>query len=91
MSESVSLQQLKVNEWMLIDDIVPNPLFGHLDDLVGQRLADLGFAKGMVLAVVSKGLFNQGPYAVRLSSNMQFSLRQSEASKIIGSRHQPQD
>lgn len=83
MQKSVGLHQLKKGEEMLIDAIVANQHFGELDNLVSQRLHDLGFSQGMSVTIISKGLLNKGPFAVRVG-NAQFSLRMAEAMKITG-------
>ncbi|ABR74379.1 FeoA family protein [Actinobacillus succinogenes 130Z] len=79
----VPLSQLTKGKVACIDSIVANHEFGELDALVGRRLADLGFSKGMPLEVVAVGVFGKGPFAVRLSNLSQFSLRAAEASKIL--------
>ena len=68
--------------------IHPNPQFGHLDDTVAQRLADLGFSHGMSVMLIATGLLGKGPFAVRLGNNAQFSLRHAEAAKILCLPHQ---
>lgn len=77
------LNQLEKGFKAIIHDIVPNSSFGSLDDTVGQRLADLGFSKGMTAELIAVGIFGKGPYAVRLGNQSQFSLREAEASKIL--------
>lgn len=66
-----------------IETIAANPAFGELDAVVSRRLADLGFSNGMPLTLIAVGLLGQGPYAVRLGNQSQFSLRQAEAQKIL--------
>ncbi|MFV2029014.1 FeoA family protein [Neisseria sp. S1] len=77
------VSRLNKGEVVYIESIEPNPVFGSLDELVGRRLADLGFSNGTPLTLVAKGLFGRGPFAVRLGNQSQFSLREAEAAKII--------
>lgn len=79
----IPLNQLKKGFKAMIHDIAPNTSFGSLDESVGQRLADLGFSKGMTLELIAVGSFGKGPYAVRLGNQSQFSLRDAEAQKIL--------
>lgn len=79
----VPLYELPKNTHAQIDAIVPSSVFGHLDPVVGRRLADLGFSDGMPLVVIATGLLGKGPYAVRLGNQSQFSLRNAEAAKIM--------
>lgn len=66
-----------------IDTIGHNQEFGELDHIVTKRLTDLGFLSGTTIELIGTGLFGRGPYAVRLGNHAQFSLRRSEAAKII--------
>ena len=77
------LHQLKKGQTAHIEAIVGNQLFGELDGIVAQRLADLGFLAGAPVAVVATGWLGRGPFAVRIGSSAQFSLRQAEAAKIL--------
>ena len=77
------LHQFKKGQAAYIHAIHPNPQFGHLDDTVAQRLADLGFSHGMSVMLIATGLLGKGPFAVRLGNNAQFSLRHAEAAKIL--------
>ena len=79
----VPLIKLKKGVHVYIDSIAPNPVFGDLDLLVTQRLADLGFSNGMPLMVVAVGMLGKGPFAVRLGNQSQFALRTPEAAKIM--------
>ncbi len=86
MTMQVGLHELKKGEKMVIHSIIENQHFGEMDSLVTRRLADLGFSSGMPITIISTGLFKKGPFAVRIGSNAQFSLRMAEAMKIIGHR-----
>ncbi|QGX41170.1 ferrous iron transport protein A [Permianibacter aggregans] len=58
-----------------------NTSFGVNDDLVTQRLMELGFVPGATLQVLGFGFLGRDPMAVKLG-NTKFALRQQEASKI---------
>ena len=79
----VPMIQCKKGVHVYIDSIAPNPVFGDLDPLVSQRLADLGFSNGMPLMVIAVGVLGKGPFAVRLGNQSQFALRAPEAAKIM--------
>lgn len=79
----IPLTQLKKGQYAQIDSIVGQPAFGSLDEIVGRRLADLGFSQGMPLMLIAAGFLGYGPYAVRLGNQSQFSLRQAEAEKVL--------
>ena len=83
MTQTVPLSQLKKGARAHIERIAPNPVFGELDHLVGRRLADLGFSDGVPLMVIATGLLGNGPFAVRLGNQSQFSLRKDEAQKVM--------
>ncbi len=80
---AIPLTQLKTGQQAYICSIEPSSAFGGLDATVGRRLADLGFSHGMPLMLVAVGVFGQGPYAVRLGNQSQFSLRFAEAQKVM--------
>ncbi len=77
------LHQLTKGQSAFIHTIATNPQFGHLDEVVARRLADLGFSSGMPVTVVAAGWWGRGPFAVRLGNHAQFSLRRAEAAKIL--------
>lgn len=79
---SCALHQLKKGEIAEIVGIDACETFGELDALVSRRLADLGFSRGTKIELIALGVFGQGPYAVRLGNQSQFSLRHAEAGKI---------
>ena len=79
----ISLQHVPKGQLVQIYAIVNNTAFGELDNMVQQRLADLGFGVGQPLEVIGRGLFGTGPYAVRLSNQSQFTLRKAEAQKVL--------
>lgn len=80
---AVPLSSLSKGTYAHIDSIRSQTAFGELDDLVGRRLADLGFSNGMPLMVVAVGALGKGPFAVRLGNQSQFALRAPEAAKIM--------
>ncbi len=82
LSPVCSLVEVGKNQIALIDSIVDNANFGDSDKLVSQRLKDLGFLPNTTLRIIAKGLFGRPPYAVQLSSGVQFSLRVDELKKI---------
>ncbi len=77
-----SLLELGKRESAIIDEIVTNARFGDNDDMISQRLNDLGFLPNTLIHIVAKGLFGRPPYAVQLSTGAQFSLRADELLKI---------
>jgi len=83
MTTTLPLSKLHKGAHVHIESIVPNPVFGDLDPMVGRRLADLGFSDGVPLMVVAAGLLGRGPFAVRLGNQSQFALREPEAAKIL--------
>ncbi len=83
MTQLLPLNALRKGTLAHIESICPQEIFGDLDDLVGRRLADLGFSNGMPLTVVAVGALGKGPFAVRLGNQSQFALRASEAAKIL--------
>ncbi|WP_296403041.1 FeoA domain-containing protein [Psychrobacter sp.] len=81
-SQILSLFEFDKNQTVIIKEIVENPRFGELDAVITHRLKDLGFLPNTMVRVVAKGLFGKPPYAVQLSSGVQFSLRMDELKKI---------
>jgi len=79
----VPLTGLRPEAKAKIVSIVPSAEFGDIDPLVTQRLTDLGFSEGMSITLLSRGLLQRGPYAVRLGNLSQFALRRPEAAKIM--------
>lgn len=77
-----SLLDLAKHQPAIIDDIVANERFGDIDNVISQRLKDLGFLPNTIIQIVAKGLFGKPPYAVQLSTGAQFSLRADELIKI---------
>lgn len=77
------LHRLLKGQCAHIENIGQNHEFGELDQTVTKRLTDLGFLSGTAIELIGTGLFGRGPYAVRLGGHTQFSLRRSEAEKII--------
>ena len=80
---AIPLSSLKKGTYAYIDSIAPQGALGDMDDLVGRRLADLGFSSGMPLVVIAAGAFGRAPFVVRLGNQSQFALRMSEAEKIL--------
>ena len=80
---SFPLDTLAKGQHATILHIAPNPEFGSLDNIVTQRLNDLGFCAGTQIEIIARGIFGIGPYAVRLGNQSQFSLRRAEAQKIV--------
>lgn len=83
MKNQQPINKLPKNQLYQINQLIPNIEFGELDNMVTQRLADLGFGAGQTVEVISKGMFGRGPFAVRLGNQSQFILRVAEARKII--------
>ncbi len=79
----IPLTKLQKGAQARITSITPSDEFGDIDELVTQRLTDLGFSEGMAITLLSNGLLKRGPYAVRLGNLSQFALRAPEASKIM--------
>ncbi|TDQ45769.1 FeoA family protein [Permianibacter aggregans] len=76
-----TLNQLKQGMRANVLSIRANTSFGVNDDLVTQRLMELGFVPGATLQVLGFGFLGRDPMAVKLG-NTKFALRQQEASKI---------
>lgn len=76
-----TLDQLKQGMRANVLNIRANTSFGVNDDLVTQRLMELGFVPGATLQVLGFGFLGRDPMAVKLG-NTKFALRQQEASKI---------
>lgn len=76
-----TLDQLKQGMRANVLSIRSNTSFGANDDLVTQRLMELGFVPGATLQVLGFGFLGRDPMAVKLG-NTKFALRQQEASKI---------
>lgn len=81
-NQMVSLLELDRSQPAIIEDIVENPRFGEIDQVIGIRLKNLGFLPNTAIRIVAKGLFGKPPYAVQLASGVQFSLRMDELKKI---------
>ena len=77
-----SLLDLAKHQPAIIDDIIANERFGEMDNIISQRLKDLGFLPNTTIQIVAKGLFGKPPYAVQLSTGAQFSLHADELIKI---------
>lgn len=77
-----SLLDLAKHQPAMIENIIANERFGEIDNVISQRLKDLGFLPNTTIQIVAKGLFGKPPYAVRLSTGAQFSLRADELIKI---------
>lgn len=54
----------------------------HRDQMVTQRLKELGFVPGNTVRVIAFGLFGRGSMAVAINGT-KFALRRSEARRIM--------
>ncbi|WNL45016.1 FeoA family protein [Dyella sp. BiH032] len=53
----------------------------HADDLIAQRLRDLGFVEGEPVRVVARGPLGADPLLIQIGST-RFALRRTEAARI---------
>ena len=53
----------------------------HADDLIAQRLRDLGFVEGEPVRVVARGPLGADPILIQIGST-RFALRRTEAARI---------
>lgn len=77
----INLSSLKKYQSAIVSEIVANPIFGDMDELVSRRLQDLGFLPGARVKVSAKMPIGS-PIAVQIAGGSQFSLRAEEADKI---------
>lgn len=53
----------------------------HADDVIAQRLRDLGFVAGEPVRLVARGPLGAGPLLIQIGST-RFALRRAEASRV---------
>lgn len=53
----------------------------HADDLIAQRLRDLGFVEGEPVRVVARGPLGADPLLIQIGST-RFALRRTEAARV---------
>ena len=53
----------------------------HADDVIAQRLRDLGFVAGEPVRLVARGPMGADPLLIQIGST-RFALRRSEASRV---------
>lgn len=53
----------------------------HADDLIAQRLRDLGFVEGEPVRVIARGPLGADPLLIQIGST-RFALRRTEAARV---------
>ncbi|MFK2900294.1 ferrous iron transport protein A [Dyella jejuensis] len=53
----------------------------HADDMIAQRLRDLGFVEGEPVRLVARGPIGADPLLIQIGST-RFALRRSEAARV---------
>ena len=72
------LPNIPKNTHVIVNDLV----FKQPDDIIAQRLYDLGFIPGESVYIVAKTPFKKGPLVVKTSQS-RFALRNAEAARIL--------
>ena len=72
------LSMIPKGSWAIVYAIHP----AHKQDIIAQRLYDLGFVPGERVQLIARTPFTAGPVAVKIGLT-RFALRQSEAARVL--------